>query len=123
MAVHAPHHHSVTVLTARVEDPTGYGRVLRDGDTVTGIVEHKDATDEQRAINEINSGIYVFDAATLREGLGALTTDNAQGEQYLTDVLTYAHHARSAWAPTSSMTCGRPRESTTASNWPGSTSK
>ena len=65
--------------------------MLRDGDTVTGIVEHKDATDEQRAINEINSGIYAFDAATLREGLASLTTDNAQGEQYLTDVLTYAH--------------------------------
>ncbi|HSO69964.1 MAG TPA: bifunctional UDP-N-acetylglucosamine diphosphorylase/glucosamine-1-phosphate N-acetyltransferase GlmU, partial [Arachnia sp.] len=47
--------------------------------------------DEQRAIDEINSGIYVFDAATLREGLASLTTDNAQGEQYLTDVLTYAH--------------------------------
>ena len=91
VAVHRARHHAVTVLTARVEDPTGYGRVLRDGDVVTGIVEHKDASEDQRRIDEINSGIYVFDAATLRDGLASLTTDNAQGEQYLTDVLTYAH--------------------------------
>ncbi len=91
VAVHRAHHNSVTVLTARVDDPSGYGRILRDGDGITGIVEHKDATDEQRAIDEINSGIYVFDAVTLREGLASLTTDNAQGEQYLTDVLTFAH--------------------------------
>ena len=91
VAVHRAHHNACTVLTARVEDPTGYGRVLRDGDTVTGIVEHRDATDEQRAITEINSGIYVFRAETLREGLASLTTDNAQGEQYLTDVLHFAH--------------------------------
>ena len=91
VAVHRAHHNSATVLTARVADPTGYGRVLRDGDLVTGIVEHKDATEEQRGITEINSGIYVFAAATLREGLASLTTDNAQGEQYLTDVLHFAH--------------------------------
>ena len=91
VAVHRAHHNSVTVMTAKVPDPTGYGRIIRDGDAVTGIVEHRDATDEQRAIDEINSGIYVFDAATLREGLASLTTDNAQGEQYLTDVLVYAN--------------------------------
>jgi len=93
VAVHRAHHNAVTVLTARVEDPTGYGRILRDGDVVTGIVEHKDADEAQRAIDEINSGIYVFDAATLREGLASLTTDNAQGEQYLTDVLRFAHES------------------------------
>ncbi|HMS36412.1 MAG TPA: bifunctional UDP-N-acetylglucosamine diphosphorylase/glucosamine-1-phosphate N-acetyltransferase GlmU, partial [Arachnia sp.] len=91
VAVHRAHHNSVTVLTAEVDDPTGYGRVLRDGEAIIGIVEHKDADDQQRGIREINSGIYVFDAATLREGLASLTTDNAQGEQYLTDVLHYAH--------------------------------
>lgn len=91
VAVHRAHQNSVTVLTAEVADPTGYGRVLRVGESVVGIVEHKDADDRQRAIREINSGIYVFDAVTLREGLASLTTDNAQGEQYLTDVLHYAH--------------------------------
>ncbi|MFT3888959.1 MAG: bifunctional UDP-N-acetylglucosamine diphosphorylase/glucosamine-1-phosphate N-acetyltransferase GlmU [Arachnia sp.] len=91
VAVHRAHRNAVTVLTAEVDDPTGYGRILRDGEAVVGIVEHKDADDRQRAIREINSGIYVFDAATLREGLASLTTDNAQGEQYLTDVLHYAH--------------------------------
>ena len=78
-----------TVLTAVVDDPTGYGRVLRDPATghVTGIVEHKDADDAQREVREINSGVYAFDAAALRDALGRLTTDNAQGEEYLTDVL------------------------------------
>ncbi|AQP47986.1 UDP-N-acetylglucosamine diphosphorylase/glucosamine-1-phosphate N-acetyltransferase [Tessaracoccus aquimaris] len=90
VAVHRGNGNAVTVLTAIVDDPTGYGRIVRDGDTVTGIVEHKDASEAQRGIDEINSGIYVFDAATLRQGLGALTTDNAQGEQYLTDVVHFA---------------------------------
>ncbi|SDL41934.1 bifunctional UDP-N-acetylglucosamine diphosphorylase/glucosamine-1-phosphate N-acetyltransferase GlmU [Tessaracoccus oleiagri] len=91
VAVHRSNSHSVTVMTANVEDPTGYGRILRDGDRVRGIVEHKDASEEQRTIREINSGIYVFDAATLRAGLAQLDTDNAQGELYLTDVLTHAN--------------------------------
>jgi bifunctional UDP-N-acetylglucosamine pyrophosphorylase / glucosamine-1-phosphate N-acetyltransferase len=78
-----------TVLTAVVDDPTGYGRVLRApaSGLVTGIVEQKDADDAQRAVREINSGVYAFDAAALRDALGRLTTDNAQGEEYLTDVL------------------------------------
>ena len=82
---------AVTVLTAVVDDPTGYGRVLRDeaGD-VTAIVEHKDADVGQRAVREINSGIYAFDAAVLRSALGRVSTDNAQGEMYLTDVLAIA---------------------------------
>ncbi len=91
VAVHRAHFNGVTVLTAHVEEPTGYGRILRDGERVVGIVEHRDATEEQRQITEINSGIYVFDAEILREGLAQLGTDNAQGEQYLTDVLTFAH--------------------------------
>ncbi|WP_193106171.1 bifunctional UDP-N-acetylglucosamine diphosphorylase/glucosamine-1-phosphate N-acetyltransferase GlmU [Brachybacterium sp. FME24] len=83
---------AVTVLTARVPDPSGYGRILRsdDGSEVHGIVEHKDASDEQRAIDEINSGIYAFDLAVLRDALGRIGTDNAQGEMYLTDVLSIA---------------------------------
>ncbi|TWD78997.1 bifunctional UDP-N-acetylglucosamine pyrophosphorylase/glucosamine-1-phosphate N-acetyltransferase [Kribbella amoyensis] len=91
VAEHDKHGNAITVLTARVPDPTGYGRILPGPDgTVAGIVEHKDATAEQRQIDEINAGIYVFDAATLRAGLARITTDNAQGELYLTDVLAIA---------------------------------
>ncbi|WP_433161643.1 bifunctional UDP-N-acetylglucosamine diphosphorylase/glucosamine-1-phosphate N-acetyltransferase GlmU [Kribbella sp. CA-247076] len=91
VAEHDKQGNAVTVLTARVPDPTGYGRIIPGEDgTVAGIVEHKDATPEQRQIDEINAGIYVFDAATLRDGLSRITTDNAQGELYLTDVLAIA---------------------------------
>ena len=80
---------AVTVLTAEVPDPTGYGRILRDGDgLVSGIVEHRDADDAQRLITEINSGIYVFDSATLANALTEITPANDQGELYLTDVVT-----------------------------------
>ncbi|MGY1591285.1 bifunctional UDP-N-acetylglucosamine diphosphorylase/glucosamine-1-phosphate N-acetyltransferase GlmU [Geodermatophilus sp. SYSU D00708] len=78
----------LTVLTAEVDDPTGLGRIVRDADgAVTAIVEQRDATDEQRAIREINAGVYVGDAAALRRSLAGLGEDNDQGEQYLTDVL------------------------------------
>jgi bifunctional UDP-N-acetylglucosamine pyrophosphorylase/glucosamine-1-phosphate N-acetyltransferase len=81
----------VTILTAHLADPTGYGRVLRgDGDAVVGVVEQKDATDEQRTVREVNSGVYAFDAVALREGLARLDTSNAQGELYLTDVVGHA---------------------------------
>ncbi len=88
LALHDETGSAVTVMTAHVPDPTGYGRVLRDasGD-VAAIVEQKDATDEERRITEINSGIYAFDVAVLRDALRQVTTDNAQGEKYLTDVL------------------------------------
>ncbi|GAB48669.1 bifunctional UDP-N-acetylglucosamine diphosphorylase/glucosamine-1-phosphate N-acetyltransferase GlmU [Mobilicoccus pelagius] len=91
VAMHEDGGHGVTVMTANVDDPTGYGRILRDeaGD-VTGIVEQKDASAEQQAITEINSGIYAFDGALLRESLAEVGTDNAQGEKYLTDVLAIA---------------------------------
>lgn len=82
---------AVTVVTAVVPDPTGYGRILRDPDGgVAGIVEQKDATAAQQAIDEINSGIYAFDGQLLREALAQVGTDNAQGEKYLTDVLGIA---------------------------------
>ncbi len=81
----------MTVLTAQLDDPTGYGRIVRGADgAVDAIVEQKDATSAERAIREINSGIYAFDVAALRDGLARLTTDNAQGELYLTDVLGIA---------------------------------
>jgi bifunctional UDP-N-acetylglucosamine pyrophosphorylase / glucosamine-1-phosphate N-acetyltransferase len=85
---------AVTVLTAHVEDPTGYGRVLRDADgQVARIVEQKDADEAEREVDEINSGIYAFDALVLREALDRVTTDNAQGEMYLTDVVAIAREA------------------------------
>src|SRR3954467_6717350 len=91
IAEHDKQGNAITVLTARVPDPTGYGRIIPGDDgTVAGIVEHKDATPQQRQIDEINAGIYAFDAATLRDGLSRLTTDNVQGELYLTDVLAIA---------------------------------
>ncbi|MDQ7807484.1 bifunctional UDP-N-acetylglucosamine diphosphorylase/glucosamine-1-phosphate N-acetyltransferase GlmU [Amycolatopsis sp. A133] len=89
---HTEAKNAVTVLTSVVADPAGYGRIVRDAaGKVTGIVEHKDATPEQAGITEINSGVYAFDAAVLRDGLSRLSTDNAQGELYLTDVLGIAN--------------------------------
>ncbi|MDO5710563.1 MAG: bifunctional UDP-N-acetylglucosamine diphosphorylase/glucosamine-1-phosphate N-acetyltransferase GlmU [Micrococcales bacterium] len=83
---------AVTVMTSHISDPSGYGRVLRDSaGQVVGIVEQKDADEAQRAITEINSGIYAFDAALLRDALRQVQTDNAQGEKYLTDVVAVAH--------------------------------
>ena len=79
---------SVTVLSARVPDPKGYGRIVRDGaGDVTGIVEERDATAEQRAIDEINSGAYAFEYPDLVSVLGRLTARNSQGEYYLTDTV------------------------------------
>ena len=91
LAEHTEAKNAVTVLTAVATDPTGYGRIVRDvAGKVTGIVEHKDASPEQAEITEINSGVYAFDAAVLLDGLSRLSTDNAQGELYLTDVLGIA---------------------------------
>ncbi|MEU6124986.1 bifunctional UDP-N-acetylglucosamine diphosphorylase/glucosamine-1-phosphate N-acetyltransferase GlmU [Streptomyces sp. NPDC047123] len=88
-ATHDGDGNAVTVLTAEVPDATGYGRIVRDGadGAVTAIVEHKDASDAQRAIREINSGVFAFDGRLLAEALGKVRTDNSQGEEYLTDVL------------------------------------
>ncbi|MCX5406772.1 bifunctional UDP-N-acetylglucosamine diphosphorylase/glucosamine-1-phosphate N-acetyltransferase GlmU [Streptomyces sp. NBC_00335] len=87
-ATHEADGNAVTVLTAEVPDSTGYGRIIRGADgAVTAIVEHKDATDAQRAIAEINSGVFAFDGALLVDALGKVRTDNSQGEEYLTDVL------------------------------------
>ena len=79
---------SATILTARVPDPTGYGRIVRaDDGSVLKIVEHKDATPGELAIDEINSGTYVFRIEDLAPALGKISNDNAQGEYYLTDVI------------------------------------
>jgi bifunctional UDP-N-acetylglucosamine pyrophosphorylase/glucosamine-1-phosphate N-acetyltransferase len=80
-----------TLLTARVADPTGYGRVVRDARGVTGVVEHKDADPQTLLLDEVATSVYAFEVGPLRDALGGLTTDNAQGEFYLTDVV--AQHA------------------------------
>ena len=85
---HAAAGNLLTVLTAEVDDPAVLGRIVRTADgAVQAIVEERDATPEQRAIREINAGVYVGDAAALRRCLAALEVDNDQGEQYVTDVL------------------------------------
>ena len=78
-----------TVLTVKAPDPTGYGRVLRDeSGAVSGVVEHKDATEEERRVDEINAGVYVFNAKALFDALPRVGNENAQGEYYLPDVLS-----------------------------------
>jgi len=88
------HHRSTgaaaTILTAIMHDPTGYGRMIRNADgSVKRIVEHRDATDAERAIKEMNSGIYLFDKERLFEALRNISPDNAQHEYYLTDVFEF----------------------------------
>jgi bifunctional UDP-N-acetylglucosamine pyrophosphorylase/glucosamine-1-phosphate N-acetyltransferase len=78
---------AVTMLTAVVDDPAGYGRVLRQGGRVTGIVEDRDATDDQRRIAEVNSAVYCFDGRRLWPALAQVRSANEQGEYYLTDVI------------------------------------
>ncbi len=87
VAAHEQAGAGATVLAAEVPDPSGLGRIVRDaGGNLERIVEERDATAQQRALREINAGIYAFDAALLRDALGKLSTDNDQGEEYLTDV-------------------------------------
>jgi len=77
-----------TIMTAILDDPTGYGRVIRGTDgAVDRIVEHRDCSEEERLVKEINVGTYVFDNRKLFEALGQITSDNAQGEYYLTDAV------------------------------------
>jgi bifunctional UDP-N-acetylglucosamine pyrophosphorylase/glucosamine-1-phosphate N-acetyltransferase len=78
---------ATTLLTAELADPTGYGRVVRAGGSVTAVVEHKDADEPTRAIHEVATSVYAFAAHHLADSLRSLTTDNAQGEEYLTDVV------------------------------------
>ncbi|MBR4114102.1 MAG: NTP transferase domain-containing protein, partial [Anaerotignum sp.] len=86
--VHREEGHGVTVVSSKVADPTGYGRIMRnDAGSFMRIVEHKDASDVERLINEINTGIYIFNGKDLKDSLGKLNNNNAQGEYYLTDCL------------------------------------
>lgn len=86
---------AVVALTCRLADPFGYGRIVRDAETadVLRIVEQKDCTPEEAAITECNAGFYCFDFAALADALSRLTSDNAQGEYYLTDVLELSRDA------------------------------
>jgi len=90
-AAHAGSGAAATLLTTRLDDPTGYGRVVRDGDgRVVKVVETKepgDATEEELRIDEVNAGIYAFDGRLLLDALDRVGDDNAQGERYLPDVL------------------------------------
>ena len=86
----AAHGDDLLVLTVDMEDPAGYGRILRDGERVTGIVEEKDASAAQKEIAEINTGVMLCPGQRLKRWLGRLSNDNAQGEYYLTDVIAMA---------------------------------
>ena len=91
---HEENQAAVTVLTAHAEDPTGYGRIIRDENNhVVKIVEQKDANAKEAAVQEINTGTYCFDNALLFDALSQITTDNAQGEYYLTDALEILKNA------------------------------
>jgi len=84
---HKAEKNSVTVLTACVDDPGGYGRIIKDGDEILRIVEEKDASAEEKSVREINSGIYCVDGDFLFEALDRVGNSNAQGEYYLTDII------------------------------------
>lgn len=81
----------IGLLTVKIDDPAGYGRITRENGRVSGIVEHKDANDAQRAINEINTGILVAAGRDLKRWLSRLTNNNAQGEFYITDIISMAY--------------------------------
>ncbi|MDF7758097.1 bifunctional UDP-N-acetylglucosamine diphosphorylase/glucosamine-1-phosphate N-acetyltransferase GlmU [Kosakonia cowanii] len=81
----------IGLLTVKLDDPTGYGRITRENGVVTGIVEQKDATEAQRQINEVNTGILIANGADLKRWLAKLTNNNAQGEYYITDIISLAY--------------------------------
>ena len=84
---HINQNNLATLLSAHIDDPTGYGRIVRDNDEVLKIVEHKDCNAEELKINEMNAGMYCFDIKELMTSLEELSNDNSQGEYYLTDVI------------------------------------
>mgnify|MGYP000490310478 CR=1 FL=1 len=77
----------VTVISAMLSDPFGYGRIIRDEKGLSKIVEQKDATEEEQAVREVNSGMYIFNSEALSASLDLLSNDNAAGEYYLTDTI------------------------------------
>lgn len=104
LSTHLEEGNGVTLLTAIVPEPAGYGRIVRAADgTVVAIVEQRDATIAQQAITEVNSGVYAFAAGLLRDALGRLSRENSAGEEYLTDVVAIA---REAGASVGALTAG-----------------
>ncbi len=87
VATHRDEGAAATVLTVKMDDPTGYGRVERSWDQIVRIVEQRDADERQQAIDEVNTSVYAFDAVLLVDALGRLSSENSQGEYYLTDVI------------------------------------
>src|SRR5690606_15411816 len=98
---------AATVLTAVVEDPSGYGRIVRQDGDLAAIVEDRDAREAERRIAEINSGIYAFDLAPLFEALRRIGADNAQREYYLPDLVRIY---RGRGLPVGTLTVADPRE-------------
>ena len=94
LAKHNAEKNMVTVLTAQASDPIGYGRIVRNGAQIEAIVEQKDATEEEKTITEINTGTYCFNQQFLLQYLPTLTTNNAQKEYYLTDLIKIANQNR-----------------------------
>lgn len=89
---HTNNNHSVTVLSAEIDNPKGYGRLIRnEAGALQQIVEEKDATDEERKVNEINTGTYVFNSPEVFQNLKKVNTENAQGEYYLPDLVKIAN--------------------------------
>jgi len=106
IAEHTASGNAATVLTSVLDDPTGYGRIVRDSSgNVARIVEHRDASPEEQTIREINTGIYLFDFALFGPSLKGINTNNSQAEYYLTDVVavlaTAGHFVGSVVAPAS----------------------
>ena len=107
------------MLTTTLPDPTGYGRILRTQDReVIGIVEQADATPSQLAITEVNAGVYAFDITALRSALSRLRSDNAQHEQYLTDVIAIVRSDGHVVRANTSTTPRWSPGSTTGCSWP-----
>ena len=91
---HQTHHRDITILTVRVDNPTGYGRIIADANgTLTAIVEEADANEAQKKINIINTGIYIVSKLYLAQVLPQLRSENAQNEIYLTDIIKLAYEA------------------------------
>jgi bifunctional UDP-N-acetylglucosamine pyrophosphorylase/glucosamine-1-phosphate N-acetyltransferase len=108
VTAHQAHGAAVTVLTAALANPTGYGRIIRDQDgAFTGIIEEADASPRQREISEINTGLYAFDGDLLADTVKRVPTDNAKGEEYLTDVVSILH---GDGYPVATVACGDPEE-------------
>lgn len=116
LRLHREKQHAATVISAVLPDPTGYGRILRDGETLLGIREERDASQQERAITEINAGAYLFSVPALLSVLPRLTAQNAQGEYYLTDSISLlreeglATGVSPASSPDAAMGANSPRD-------------